>query len=157
LVGQLNDVKLSKRFLLIDSAKCVRCKEEAKATPLLESADSIIAGYVCRNGHVSRVVYFATNPDTSWFEDFLRNQLGDRVRSKDIRKATRHGWELGANAEKEMPTSVAQFYWTFYPLNEEERNYNTSLCSKEKGCGKLFTQSISENSVLCPECSKTMR
>ena len=156
-VRHLNAVKLSEKYLLIDGARCSRCQKPTKAMLLHDTADGIIYGYVCGGGHVSRVVYFAAVPDVNWFEGFLRNQLGDRIRSKDLRKATRHGWELGGDAEKEMSASVAQFYWTFYPQNEEERKYATSLCSKEKGCGRLFTQSISENSIICPDCSKRVR
>jgi hypothetical protein len=149
-------VKFAENYLLVSIAKCMRsCQKPAKATPIQRTDESLTVAYVCPESHVSRIVYFATNPDAKWFESFLRNQLGDRIRSRDIRKATRHGWELDGNAEKEIPNDVTQFYWTFYARNEEEKNYSTILCMKERGgCGRLFTQSFARKSVLCPDCLK---
>ena len=155
MTSQLNTIKFAENYLLVDLAKCMRCQKAAKATPIQKTDESLTVAYVCPDSHVSRVVYFAANPDVKWFENFLRNQLGDRVRSKDVRKATRYGWEFAGNAEKEILNNVTQFYWTFYARNEDEKKYSTILCAKERGgCGKLFTQSTAEKSILCHACSK---
>ena len=136
----------------------MRCKKPAKAVPIQKTKENLTVAYVCPDSHVSRVVYFAANADARSFDGFLRDQLGDRIRSRDIRKATRHGWELAGKAEEEISNDVTQFYWTFYAKNEEDKKYSTLLCAKEGGgCGRLFTQSIVENSVLCPDCSKDRR
>jgi hypothetical protein len=143
-------------YLLSDIAKCMRCQKPAIATLLEKTDEAVIAGYVCADNHVSRVVYFANNPNKALFEEFLRNQLGECVRSRDIRKATRHGWELSGAAEKEIPNDLIQLYWTFYAKNDEEKNLTTYLCQQQNGgCGRLFTQSGSQRIMLCPTCSKT--
>jgi len=160
LTGQMNVVKLSEKYLLVDG-KCSRCQKTAKATKLQRTEESLTVAYTCPDSHVSRVVYFASSPSVKWFEGFLRNQLGDRIRSKDIRRATRYGWELGGNAEEEIlnsagPKGITQFYWTFYARNDEDKAHATVLCSEDHGgCGRLFLQSIAETSRLCPQCSKS--
>jgi len=107
-------------------------------------------------------VYFAAKPDAYWFIDFLRNQLTEKwVKSGDIRSATRHGWELGGNAESEISQiatsgKITQYYWTFYPKTNEEKLNGTFLCPKEKGgCGRLFTKLNTEDSRLCANCKNS--
>lgn len=98
-------------------------------------------------------------PNPTWFEKFLVEQVGDRLRKKDIRVATRHGWELGGRAEDEIKeisisSSIREYYWTFYARSDDDKKYGTFLCQKkEGGCGKLFTKFISDDSRLCPACS----
>ena len=148
-------MKFVEDYLLVDTAKCGRCKKPAKAMPLRKTEDELTAAYVCPENHVSRVVYFAKDPDERLFEEFLRNQLGERIKARDIRKATRHGWELGVKAEKEIPSKITELYWTFYAKTDKEKEYGTNLCAKQNGgCGRLFTAPINEKSGLCPVCSK---
>ncbi len=82
---------------LVDDAKCSRhCDKQATFVPIKQSDTSLVGAYVCPQNYVSRVVYFADNPDPNWFHKFLVDKFGKaEVRSRDIRKATRHGWELG--------------------------------------------------------------
>jgi len=147
-------VRFAEEYLLVDNGKC-KCKKNSKATPLHRNEHSLIAAYVCPDHHVSRVVNFGTNPDLKSFETFLKNQLGEQVRARDFRKATRYGWELPRDAEKKIPGKITQIYWTFYARNEKEKELFTILCPKENGgCGKLFTRSTAEGTILCPDCSK---
>jgi len=147
-------------YLVIDGAKCYRhCEQPAKFTPIFQSESSLVGAYVCPQGYVSRVVYFAANPDAEWFKEFLRNPLGEkRVKTQDIRSATRHGWELGGTAEAEISKvaksgTITQYYWTFYPKTNEEKSLGTFLCPKEEGgCGRLYTKLNTEDSRLCPNC-----
>ena len=135
-------------------------EDEAVGSP----SSSVLAGaYTCPDGYVSRVVYFADRPDPAWFEHFLRAQVGDRLNPMDIRYATRHGWELGREAEEKIKKlkhqEVRQFYWTFYPRGDEKSGSTrgTFLCSKQAGgCGRrLFVKELSEsNKLLCPACEK---
>ena len=159
MTGQMNVVKLSEKYLLVDG-KCLRCRKPAKATKLQGTEASLTVAYTCSENHVSTVIYFASSPNVKWFEGFLRKQLGDRIRSRDIRRATRYGWELGGNAEEEIlnsaaPKGITQFYWTFYPRTDEDKSHPTVLCSEDQGgCGRLFLQST-ELSRLCPHCTKS--
>ena len=154
-------IDFAKEYLVIKEAKCYRhCQKQTRFVSLLQEGSSLVGGYVCPDNYVSRVVYFADEPDAEWFEQFLERQVGNkRLRSKDIRYATRHGWELGGNGEKEIALvapvtkSLKQYYWTFYPKNDEEKKDGTFLCPEEEGgCGSLFTKSISDGTKLCPKC-----
>jgi hypothetical protein len=148
------------KYLIAKDAKCYRhCQGPTTFVPLVSSESSLTGAYVCPQSYVSRVVYFADEPSASWLERFLTDQLGSvRVRSKDIRKATRHGWELGEDAEEKIRGvsgngKLVQHYWTFYARSEEEKQTGTYLCSKENGgCGRLYLKSNSDNSKLCPNC-----
>jgi hypothetical protein len=148
------------KYLVLDGVKCSHCEKRAKFVPIYQKDSSLVGAYVCPEAHVSRVVYFADNPDSLWFENYLRDQLGDRLRGKDIRMASRHGWELGGNAEKEIASlsksgKIVQYYWTFYALNDQEKLLGTFLCREENGgCGRLYTKLKTDGSTLCPECSK---
>lgn len=124
------------------------------------SATTVVGAYVCPANYVSRVVYFAEDPNPDWFEKFLIDQVGDRLRKKDIRMATRHGWELGGSAEDEIleisPShTIKEYYWTFYAGSEDDKESGTFLCQKrEGGCGQLFNKLVSSESRLCPACSQ---
>jgi len=142
--------------LIIRDAKCYRhCQKSASFVTLSQEDSSMVGAYICPENYVSRVVYFSLDPDLSWFEKFLKAQIGDLLRSRDLRLATRHGWELGGNAEMEISEisdhGVKQYYWTFYPQSEMEKNTGAFRC---ENCGKLFTKRFSDESKLCPECAK---
>ena len=150
-----------KQYLIVKETKCYRhCQRQTRFVSLFQKGSALVGGYACPDNYVSRVVYFADEPDAKWFEQFLERQVGsERLRSRDIRYATRHGWELGGNAEKEIARvapstqSVKQYYWTFYPKSEEDEKLGTFLCPKEEGgCGSLFTKQISDGEKLCPKC-----
>ena len=149
-----------KKYLVEDGAKCYRhCEQPTKFVPISELESSLVGAYVCPQKYVSRVVYFADNSDPDWFERFLREQVGDgRLRAIDIRRATRFGWELGREAEKEISQvsrsgKVTQYYWTFYARSDEERQSGTYLCPREQGgCGKLFTKQKTDESIFCTNC-----
>src|SRR5271157_4815369 len=119
-------VVFSKQFLVTEGVKCARhCERPTRFVPLLEENDKFVGAYVCPDEYVSRVVYFSKDLDMNWFETFLRDQAGDRLRSRDLRRATRHGWELGPEAEKRIKVLVdparglGEAYWTFYARNDE--------------------------------------
>jgi hypothetical protein len=143
------------RYLVVGDAKCYRhCKEPAKFVSLFMGDSSLVGAYVCPSNYISRVVYFANHPDREWFEKFLREQLESMLRSRDLRVATRHGWELGGNAEAEIlgisdTADVNEYYWTFYPKTEPEKTTGAFICSN---CGTLFVKNFSEETTLCTKC-----
>lgn len=150
-----------KQYLVVKEARCYRhCQRETRFISLYQEGLAIVGGYACPDNYVSRVVYFADAPDAGWFKEFLERQVGSqRLRAWDIRYATRHGWELGGNAEKEIALvapktrTIIQYYWTFYPHSDEDKKFGTFLCAKEEGgCGSLFTKQVSDGSRLCPKC-----
>ncbi len=152
-------LSFAEKYLLAKDAKCGRhCDQTAKFTPINEEKTSLVGAYVCPQGYVSRAVYFSDRPDAKWFLSFLSDQLGSQwVRSRDIRMATRFGWELGGSAEDEIKQvsktgKIVQYYWTFYPQNDEEKARGTFLCSN---CKKLFVKLKSDPSLLCPKCTSS--
>ena len=151
----------SKRFLVVEGAKCYRhCERPTRFVQLFEEDAKLLGAYVCPDDYVSRVVAFSLAPEISWFESFLRNQVGDRLRSKDIRWATRHGWELGREAERNVGKltdpnrGLTETYWTFYAKDEKDKKSGSFLCSsKHGGCGtRLFTKRLDEDVKLCENC-----
>lgn len=155
-------VPYARKYLITEGVPCGRhCKDPVRFVTLFEDMDSLVGAYVCPEEYVSRAVYFASNPNREWFFDFLVEQAtADRVRDRDIRVATRHGWELGKEAEVEMqsvsPKGIKEHYWTFYARDDSDKSWGTFLCPKERGgCGRIFTQRLEGKSVLCPACSKS--
>jgi hypothetical protein len=148
------------RNYLIVEAKCYRhCNNASHFVALAEDKSSLVGGYTCPENYVSRVVYFSDHPDAAWFEKYLVDQLGSSwVRHRDIRFATRHGWELGGKAEEEIASvahanSLREYYWTFYVRSDEDKKMGTFLCAKDAGgCGALFTKELSDQTKLCPNC-----
>lgn len=146
------------KYLVAKEARCYRhCSQSAKFAPVYESESSLVGAYVCPDKYVSRAVYFSDKPDEEWFYSFLSAQLGsDWVRKRDIRMATRFGWELGGNAEDEIKEvsksgKLVQYYWSFRPENNEERSRGTFLCSN---CGKFYVKPKTGDSP-CPHCGKS--
>jgi hypothetical protein len=123
--------------------------------------NNVIGAYVCPGGYVSRVVYFSVNTDVTQFKSFLYSQVGEKiVADRDIRPATRHGWELGSDAMAEMGEvsttgTIKEVYWTLYPKTDNEKNRGVFVCShseKGKGCNRLFVQDKKSTNRLCPNC-----
>jgi hypothetical protein len=150
------------KYLVAKDAKCYRhCQRPAKFVPISKRKGTLVGAYVCPDNYVSRVVYFAVQPDAGWFEEFLTRQAGkSRVRPQDIRLATRYGWELGGDAEKEVSSvsdtgRLKQYYWTFYPKSEEDKKAGTFLCSS---CdSNLFTKLLSDDEKFCLNCREKTR
>lgn len=122
----------------------------------------VVGAYVCPSGFVSQVVYFGPNPDLEWFRNMLTEQVGQgNVSVRDIRVASRHGWELGAGAQESLESKqgrgqpVKEIYWTRYPKTEEQKRQAVSLCignSSRVGCSRLFIHDRNVEEELCPAC-----
>jgi len=140
------------------------CAAPASLRLLPIERDEVVGAYCCPGGFVSRVVYFSLTPDLEWFYVFLSGQLGsEMVERRDLRTATRHGWELGEEAAKEFERLarewrkpvVKEVYWTRYPRTEAEKSRGVFLCSDPehgRGCGRLFVQEVMSKVKLCPRC-----
>jgi len=142
------------RYLIVQDAKDYRhCQSPAKFVALKADRPGVIGGYFCPENYSTRIVYFSLDPDREWFLKILQDQADGLVRPRDIRVATRHGWELGGNAEKEIKlvsdNGIKQLYWTLYPASDEEKTTGPFLCAN---CGKLFVKHFSEPSKLCSNC-----
>jgi hypothetical protein len=148
-------VTFVRKYLIVEGLPCSRhCDKLTRFVALMEDRNKLVGSYVCPDNYVSRVVFFeSNNRDMDWFKSFVRSELdgGERIRDKDFRFATRHGWELGGEAEAEIQSvsgskGIVEYYWTFYPRGEEEKKLGNFLCEK---CGKLFTQPLSSKNKVC--------
>jgi hypothetical protein len=137
------------------------CDDPTSFVFLWSDGDHVVGAYVCPAAYVSRVVYFSGKPDLTWFRTFLTTQVGDEiVADRDIRPATRHGWELRKDATAEIGEisphhQVQEVYWTIYPRTENATSRGVFLCSEPKGCQgchKLFVQDLTATTTLCPTC-----
>jgi len=137
------------------------CNKFTSLDELWSDSNNMVGVYVCPDGYVSRVIYFSIDPDINWFKKFLITQVGNEIfNDRDLRLATRHGWELESDASTEIsnmsPTGVIrEVYWTNYPKTDEERKRGVFLCSnlqKIKGCRKLFVQEVNSINRLCQKC-----
>lgn len=143
-------------------AQCYRhCDNPSSLVHLRSDSKNVIGAYVCPSGYVSRVVYFSAYPDIKPLKAFLYSQVGEEIAAdRDIRPATRHGWELGSDALAEIgkvsPTGVIkEVYWTVYPKTEDEGRRGIFLCSsREQGkrCSRLFVQEKKSRNRQCPKC-----
>jgi len=121
----------------------------------------MVGAYVCPDGYVTRVIYFSITPDRTWFKNFLLSQFGEAiVNDRDLRLATRYGWDLESDALPEIRNMsstgvIKQVYWTTYPKTDEEKHRGIFVCSTpqtENGCRRLFVQDINSPNRLCPKC-----
>ncbi len=149
---------------LVFKVECRRhCDRPADYRVLSATPDEVVGGYICPDGFVSRVVYFSLKPNLDWFYTFLSDQLGkELVENRDLRTATRHGWELDENAAAELACLTSQevplikeVYWVYHPKDDVEKTRGVFICSdpsQERGCGRLFLQEITSENRLCPRC-----
>lgn len=149
-----------KKYLVVEGLPCYRhCDKPTRFASLVDDRKHLVGAYICPDNYVSRIVYFELQNEgdgMDWFKSFVRNELdgGSIIRDKDFRTATRHGWELGRDAENEIKSisnhsssrGLKEYYWTFYPRNDDEKKNGNYLCDK---CGKLFTQPNSAKNKTC--------
>lgn len=145
------------------TGKCFRhCEKPTTMKVVSQNSDRLVGAYVCPDGFVSQVVYFSTQPDSEWFERMLRAQVGpENINHRDIRFASRHGWELGGDAQAALRSKLGEggviheVYWTRYPKTEEEKQQVVSLCvgdGSKAGCMKLFMHNRNSVERFCPSC-----
>jgi len=145
------------------TGKCYRhCDKTTTIRVVSQDSDQVLGAYVCPSGAVSQVVYFSPKPNLTWFKKFLSNQVGtENVQTRDIRLATRHGWELGKGAQEAVESklgskgTIREVYWRRYPKTDEQKEKIVSLCigtESKPGCLKLFMQGMKSNERLCPAC-----
>jgi len=154
---------------LVFPVRCRHCDAPASFRFLPTDRGEVVGVYYCPDGFVSRAIHFSLEPDLEWFYDFLSGQVGrDAVERRDLRVATRHGWELGRGATDDLARIslradnpvIREVYWTRYPKSDAERSRGIFLCSDpehDKGCEKLFMQEITSKIRLCPECRLPLR
>jgi hypothetical protein len=145
------------------NGKCYRhCDRPTTMNIVVANSDRLVASYTCPDGFVSQVVYFSQKPDLGWFVNWITDQVGkENFDERDIRLASRHGWELGKNAQETLEDKlgsgavIKQLYWTRYPKTELQEQQAVSLCvgdGSKPGCRRLFIHDKNSTERLCPTC-----
>jgi hypothetical protein len=155
-VSKSDFITFVRKYLVVEGLPCYRhCDKPTRFVTLLENRNRLVGAYVCPDNYVVRIVFFdQRDHDLDWFKSLVRIELdgGLFVRDRDFRIATRHGWELGGNAEEEISafsnpsTGIREYYWTFYPKSDQEKKVGNFICEK---CGKLFSQPLNSKSKTC--------
>ncbi len=151
---------------LVFKVECRRhCEEPADFRVLQTEKNGVVGVYSCPGGFASRVVYYSLEPNLDWFYTFLSGELGNKtVKKRDLRTATRYGWELDEQASSELadltsprPPVIREVYWVHHPSNDAEKSTGIFVCSDPKqgiGCGRLFIQEVTSKNRLCPTCKE---
>jgi hypothetical protein len=145
------------------TGKCYRhCDRPTTIKIVSQDSEQVLGAYICPDGVVSHVVYFSLKPNLEWFENLLSDQVGrENIEGRDIRLATRHGWELGKGAQEGLIAklgpggSVTEVYWRRYPKGDAQKQMIVSLCignGSKPGCSRLFMQGEKSNEKPCPVC-----
>jgi hypothetical protein len=147
------------------SGKCFRhCDKPTSLKVISQDSARVLGAYTCPDAFVSQVVYFSQKPDLEWFNDTIAEQVGaESFTTNDVRVATRHGWELGENADADLraklgsnPT-ITEVYWTRYARTDAQKKTAVSLCMGDHshpGCLKLFAHASERVERLCPLCRR---
>lgn len=149
-------VSFVRKYLIAEGLPCGRhCDKPNRFVTLLEERERVVGGYVCPDNYIGHLVCFEPKDhNLAWFQNFVLQELGGGplVRERDFRKATRHGWELGSEAEKEITSfnepqrGIEEYYWTFYARGDEEKKTGNFLC---EACSKLFAQPLNSKNKKC--------
>ena len=145
------------------SGKCFRhCDKPTSLRLISKDSIRVFGAYICPDSFVSEVVYFSQKPDLLWFSNMISSQVGrDNFTANDVRVATRHGWELGEEANATLTAelgsnpSLTEVYWTRYARSEAEKRIAISLCTGDGsrlGCLRLFSHESGKTERLCPAC-----
>jgi len=147
------------------TGKCFRhCGKPTSMKIMSQDSTRVLGAYTCPDGIVSQVVYFSLKPDLKWFNRTVSRQVGTKnFKTSDVRIATRHGWELGGNAQESLKAklgsnpSLTEVYWTRYARTEAQKRIAISLCmgdGSRPGCLKLFAHQSGKVEKSCPACRR---
>lgn len=125
------------------------CKEKTK--PIFKERNgSVLCFQACPGKYVSRVVFYNGSLEglISYLKEVAR---GIDVSERDVRVATRYGWDLGLKGKNEKVMRVS--YWT--------QNYGASKVSSEtrpalflcSRCGSPFVKQFNSTTSICERCS----
>jgi len=145
------------------TGKCYRhCDKPTSMQVLSKTPTSLLGVYVCPENVISQVVYFSETLDHEDFVHTLTEQVGkEHGDLRDVRVASRHGWELEGDAESELRSKLGpagvihETYWTRYPRTDAEKRWVVSLCIGDEakaGCMKLFMHGRNSVEKFCPSC-----
>ena len=147
------------------TGKCFsHCDKPTSLKVISQGSTHVLGAYACPDAYVSQVVYFSQRPDLKWFNDTIAGQVGiENFTTDDVRVATRHGWELGENADANLKanlgsnSTITEVYWTRYARTDAQKKTAISLCIGDQsrpGCLKLFAHESEKVERLCPACRR---
>jgi hypothetical protein len=151
------------RFFLAPSGNCLyHCSGRARPHAIATSRGPIGWVYTCPGGTVSTVAFVggARRPSAARVRRYLqsRTEPSERVQSRDLRAATRHGPELGPAAERWAKgpgagAPIRLLYWRRYP-RKIGRRYSFLYACFRHGAGEVrfFPAVSTRRAPPCPFC-----
>ena len=133
--------------------KCYgHCQEPAQLL-FVREGDRPVAAQVCPGGYVSRLILYADSSDPVGLKEYVTGIAHGafQVSERDIRSATRYGWDLGVGGNERV---LGEAYWV--------QNYGRSKSSDPErralfvcsSCGAPFIQAFSCATSLCADCTR---
>jgi hypothetical protein len=126
------------------------CKEQTN--PVFRKKDgSILCFQACPGRYVSRVIFYNADPEDliSYLKDAAK---GIEIKERDVRVATRYGWDLGLKGTSGKVMRVS--YWTQNYGASKVSNENRRalfLCSR---CESPFVKEFNSIASTCERCSR---
>ena len=150
-------------------ARCYRhCDRPVRLRPIATGGPGLWRVHACPSGVVSLVTYTEwTDRDPSvGVRTVLRRwtRPANRVRTADLRLATRHGPELGIVAERVLARDprrrpIRIVYWRVYPFQGPDgRDHRLFVFFfNYKGFTLIYTAPADGGTTLCPGCALRTR
>jgi len=129
--------------------KCYGHCEKESTLSFLDENDPPLACYSCPSGYVSRVIAYGRQDPTERLRAFLLEKLGPDadLKGDDLRKATRHPWELGLPGFE-----IIVAYWTQNYRRAKRDDPARPALFVCTNCGSTFIQPFSSSETLGLEC-----
>lgn len=141
---------------LSGTTPCFRHCSEAASLRFLQDEKFLIGAYVCPSGYVSRLVMYGEGGESnpSYLKEIVKKHGSGLIdiQDADIRVATRHPWDLGAQGGVNL---LKETYWTQSyrrSKSEDPKRISLFLCSH---CSRLFTGPLDSAGPVCAECSSS--
>jgi hypothetical protein len=155
-----------RRALRPTSARCYRhCGRPVRGRTIRAPGPGWLCVYACPGGAVSVTTYTerTLRDPTPTLQRFARSRTSppSLVRRWDLRLATRHGPELGRNAERLLARAhpsrpVRTVYWRRYPYRSADaRAWRLFACFRHgAGTVRFFVAPAEAESPRCPKCPR---
>jgi hypothetical protein len=154
----------SDAFVVAPWGKCLyHCTGRTRPRAIRNSRGPIGWVYTCPGGTVSTVAFLGGDrrPSPARTRRYLqlRTMRPERVRSTDLRAATRHGPELGRSAEqwiknRDAGAPIHVLYWRRYP-RKTGRRYSYLYACFQHGPGEVrfYPSAGARGTPACPFCA----
>lgn len=131
------------KYLSAES-KCYGHCSGSTDVKFIEEGERLVACMSCPGGYVSRIIMYGDEVDAGAFREYIISKAGEigEVTDDDIRVATRHPWDLGAEGPGGGDVSVREAYWTQNYRRTKSEDASRKALFLCGGCGELYVSGI---------------